>query len=65
MSEVSRLSASEVREGVLAGTTMLVCAYDDDAKFERFRLEGGIPLSKFKQDLSGLDKTTRIVFYCA
>ncbi len=65
MSEVSRLSAEQVRKGVLAGTTVLVCAYDDDAKFEKFKLEGAIPLSDFKVNVEEYQKDMQIVFYCA
>ena len=65
MAEVSRLSADKVREGVVAGTTLLVCAYDDDAKFKKFKLEGAIALSDFKMRLSDLRKDMQVVFYCA
>ena len=65
MSEVSRLSAEQVRKGVTAGTTMLVCAYDDDAKFEKFKLEGAIPLSDFTAKVHEYQKDMQIVFYCA
>lgn len=65
MSEVSRLVAEQVRPGVVDGTTVLVCAYDDDAKFEKFKLEGAIPLSDFKVRMSEFQKDTQIVFYCA
>ncbi len=65
MGEVSRLSAEQVRKGVVAGTTLLVCAYDDDVKFEKFKLEGAIPLSDFKAKEAEYQKDMQIVFYCA
>lgn len=65
MADVSRLAAKSVRGSVVSGDTLLVCAYADDEKFYKFRLEGAIPLSEFKERLPELDKDTRIVFYCA
>jgi len=65
MGNISRLTAETVREGVLAGDTLLVCAYESDEKFGSYKLEGAIPLSAFKKKAEGLDKNTRIVFYCA
>ena len=63
MSEASRLSAKEVREGVQAGSLLLVCAYDEDEKFEKNKLEGAISLSEFKAKLSDYDRNGRIAFY--
>lgn len=65
MAEVSRLQPEVVREGLLAGTTMLVCAYADDAKFQSYNLDGAIPLSSFKEQIANVAKDQRIVFYCA
>ena len=65
MGEVSRLSAKQVRDGVVAGNTLLVCAYGDDTKFEKFKLEGAIPLSEFTEKVHEVEKDTPIVFYCA
>lgn len=65
MAEVSRLSAEQIRDGVVAGNTLLVCAYGDDAKFEKFRLEGAIPLSEFMAHANEYPKDQKIVFYCA
>ena len=64
MPDISRLSAEQVRKGVAAGTTVLVCAYDNDEKFEKYKLEGAIPLSDFKTKVSDYPKDTEIVFYC-
>ncbi len=63
MSGVSRLSAKEVWEGVQAGSLLLVCAYDEDEKFQKNKLEGAIPLTEFKANLSGYDRNGRIAFY--
>jgi len=65
MADVKRVAASEIRDGVVEGSTLLVCAYGDDAKFQSYRLEGAIPLSEFKIRVPDLTRDTKIVFYCA
>lgn len=65
MANVNRVSAEEIREDVVSGETLLVCAYDDDAKFSRNHLEGAIPLSEFKARVPDLARDDKIVFYCA
>lgn len=58
-----RIPVSEAREKVMKETAMLVCAYDDDEKFEKFHLGGAISLSEFKSKSSDLDKNQEIFFY--
>ncbi len=65
MSNVNRVSAHDIREEVVSGTALLVCAYDDDSKFRNNNLEGAIPLAEFKARVVDLEKNTKIVFYCA
>lgn len=65
MAEVPRISPSEAREGVLAGTMLLVCAYQSDEKFRNNHLEGAIPFSEFEAKAPQLEKDKPIVFYCA
>jgi rhodanese-related sulfurtransferase len=65
MVEPIRVSPQEVRDKVRAGSALLVCAYDDEEKFERNHLEGAIPFDEFKSRLSSLAKDQEIVFYCA
>ena len=63
MSEIERVSPEEVREKVQSGNAMLVCAYDDDGKYGRMRLDGSIALSEFKAGVSGIPKDREIIFY--
>lgn len=65
MANVNRVSAKDIREEVQSGSALLVCAYDDDNKFQRNNLEGAIPLSEFKVRVLDLRKDKKIVFYCA
>ena len=65
MDEPRRVTPQEIYPRVQSGETPLVCAYDDDAKFQRLRLEGAISLAEFKSRLPTLPKDREIVFYCA
>jgi rhodanese-related sulfurtransferase len=65
MANTNRVSAHDIREQVVSGTALLVCAYDDDNKFKNNNLEGAIPLSEFKVRVLDLRKDKKIVFYCA
>jgi hypothetical protein len=63
MSEPERISPAEVHEKLIAGKALLVCAYEDDAKFKMLQLEGAISLSEFKSKFPSLAKDQEIVFY--
>ncbi len=63
MSEPERISPTEVHEKLKAGKALLVCAYEDEAKFKMLQLQGAISLNEFKTKLSSLAKDQEIVFY--
>ena len=42
---------------------MLVCAYEDDAKFRKMPLQNAISLQDFKTRLPALSKEQEIIFY--
>jgi len=65
MSEPERILADEVYRKVTDGAALLVCAYDDDEKFNNVHLEGAVSLSEFKARIPALDKGQEIFFYCA
>lgn len=65
MVEPKRVTAEEVHQRLKSGTALLVCAYEDDAKFKRLQLQGAISLNEFKSRLPSLAKDQEIVFYCA
>jgi rhodanese-related sulfurtransferase len=65
MEEPKRVSVEEVRQKVKGGKALLVCAYEDEEKFKKVRLEGAISLNEFKLRLDSLTKDQEIVFYCA
>lgn len=62
---IERIPVSEARKKVMKKAALLVCAYDDDDKFEKYHLGGAISLSEFKLKISDLDKNQEILFYCA
>jgi hypothetical protein len=64
MSDPERVTAEEVYNKLKSGKALLVCAYEDEEKFKRLRLEGAISLSAFKSKLPSLSKGQEIVFYC-
>ena len=65
MEEPQRVSPEEVRQKVKEEKALLVCAYEDEEKFKRVRLEGAISLGEFKLRLPSLTKNQEVVFYCA
>jgi len=65
MSEIDRVSPTAVKEKLISGKALLVCAYDNQDKFRRVHLEGAISLAEFRERISSLSRDTEIVFYCA
>jgi len=63
MGEAQRITPEEVHEKVKSGKTLLVCAYEDEAKFKKMQLEGAISLSEFISQLPELTNDQEIVFY--
>jgi hypothetical protein len=64
MTEPERISPKEVYQKLKSGTVLLVCAYEDEAKFKKMQLEGAISFNEFKSKLPSLSKDQGIVFYC-
>ena len=65
MEEVLRIPPEQARPKVMNGEALIVCAYEDHAKFRSMRLEGAISVQEFRERLSSLGKEKEIVFYCA
>ena len=63
MTEPKRITPEEVNEKVKSGKTLLVCAYEDEAKFKKIQLQGAISFNEFKSRLPSLEKSQEIVFY--
>jgi hypothetical protein len=60
-----RLDAEPARNQVHSGRALLVCAYDQDEKCEKYRLAGGLSLSELQAQEATLPKDREMIFYCA
>ena len=65
MTEPIRISPQTAREQITSGLALLVCAYDNEKKFNANHLEGAISFADFRTRLSNLPKDQNIIFYCA
>ncbi|MGB3211434.1 MAG: hypothetical protein WBB19_12075 [Desulforhopalus sp.] len=65
MSDVMRVSSSEIRPRVLSGDALLVCAYESDEKFKAYHLEGAVSFTEFQDMAPKLAKNKELVFFCA
>ncbi len=63
MTEPKRITPEEVHQKLKADKALLVCAYDDEAKFKMVQLQGAISLNEFKSKLPSLEKDQEIIFY--
>jgi hypothetical protein len=63
MIEPKRVSPEEVHQKLILGKVLLVCAYEDEAKFRKMQLQGAISFNEFKSNLPSLIKDQEIVFY--
>jgi hypothetical protein len=63
MAEPKHISPEEVRQKLKAGKALLVCAYEDEAKFKMMPLQGAISFNEFKSKLPSLTKDQEIIFY--
>ena len=64
MAEPERISVQEAREKVQSNAALLVCAYDDEQKFSKMKLEGAISLASLESRMSTLPKEQELIFYC-
>ena len=65
MADVERVSVEEAHRKVKANLALLVCAYEDEAKYRKLNLDGSISLGSFQSRVASLPKTQEIIFYCA
>ena len=65
MATVARIAPPEAQARVIAGTALLVCAYDDPARCAEIHLEGAIFIQEFRARRSSLPRDQEIIFYCA
>ncbi|MGH7309243.1 MAG: ArsR family transcriptional regulator [Candidatus Rokuibacteriota bacterium] len=63
MADIERIGVAEARQKVQAGQALLVCAYDDEDKCNKIRLEGAISLRAL--ETSPPSRQRELIFYCA
>ena len=64
MAGAPRISVLELQDRVQSGRPLLlVCAYANEKKFHKHRLEKAVSLSDFEARLPSLAKDVEIVFY--
>lgn len=60
-----RIEAQQAREDIHSGNAVLVCAYEEPDKCERYRLVDALSLKEFHAHEEGLPKGRKVLFYCA
>lgn len=65
MAEVPRISPDEARRHATAGTALLVCAYEDEAKCGSMRLEGAVSLRELEARQDSLPREQELILYWA
>jgi len=65
MAEPKRIPVKEAYQKVKSGVALLVCGYDDEARFKMMRLEGALSFKEFETRLPTISKDQEIIFYCA
>lgn len=60
---VPRISPQEARERMKRSGALLVCAYDDPAKYEHCQLDGSMGLNEFRARVDQLPKDRDVIFY--
>jgi hypothetical protein len=60
-----RIGPEEAYRHVKSGEAILVCAYEDEATFQKMRLDMAISFGEFQKLLPEIPKEREIIFYCA
>lgn len=65
MAEIERIDVEDARRKTKAeGGALLVCAYEDEGKCNKIKLEGAISVAGLRE-LAAVPKDREIIFYCA
>lgn len=60
-----KVPATDARNRSISDEAILVGAYKDGRKFNKFALEGAISLTEFREMAETIPKNKEIIFYCA
>ena len=62
---IERVSPEEARGEVESGRALLVCAYDDEAKYRQMRLQHAVTLHDLQRRVDSIPRNQTLIFYCA
>jgi bifunctional DNA-binding transcriptional regulator/antitoxin component of YhaV-PrlF toxin-antitoxin module len=62
---VERISAGDARRRVAEGRAVLVCAYEDEDRCRRLKLQGAHTLRELEAGMANLSRNQELIFYCA
>jgi hypothetical protein len=63
--DVERVPVEAARGEVESGRALLVCAYDDEEKCRRLRLENAVSLHDLQRRVDSVPHNQTLIFYCA
>jgi hypothetical protein len=63
MADMERISAQQAHTKAKSNQSLLVCAYEDEAKCRMLNLDGSISFTSFKSRVNSLPKSQEIIFY--
>jgi hypothetical protein len=63
MANIERISAQQAHAKTKANQALLVCAYEDETKYQRLNLDGSISFASLQSRAASLPKTQEIIFY--
>ena len=65
MTEVARITPQDAHSRVSEGRALLVCAYEDPARFAEVHLDGASSIHEFRARRETLPRDQEIIFYCS
>jgi hypothetical protein len=63
MADIQRISVQQAHAKTKANQALLVCAYEDEAKYQRLNLDGSISFASLQSAAASMPKTQEIIFY--
>ena len=63
--DIERVGVDEARREVESGRALLVCAYDDEEKCRKLRLENAVSLHEVQRRVDSVPHNQTLIFYCA
>ncbi len=64
MTEAPRIDVVAAHRKVAEGEALLICAYEDESRCNRIRLDGSLTMNDLEEVLAWLPKNKELIFYC-